>query len=649
MSPPPDSDTEEGTVFMPNGFQRSVRSPSGAAAPASRLARAAAASEPVGNPLPVGTHIGEFQITRLIGEGGFGIVYEAHDGSLDRRVALKEYMPSELAERGEGRQVRCVDEDDEEVFRKGLQSFINEARILARFDHPSLLKVYRFWEDNGTAYMAMPYYEGPTLLEALRRLHRPPEEAWLMGLLEPLTSALAVIHEQQIYHRDISPDNILLLAGTGRPLLLDFGAARRVINDANQKDRAPTAIVKPGYAPVEQYSDIVMKQGPWSDVYALAAVLHFAITGKKPPAAISRLAGDAYVPLSTVAAGRYSPALLSAIDKALIVRPEERTRDIDAFRAALGLPPLPRDALGMLLSSGSTPASDEVVSGTPPELPITTRSRIFRAPVVPTRSLLQSVQQRVGPGRAPVALGAVALTALLMLGGLAWWAWPDAPEVPVAGAPAGPAAPAAGPAESAPTGAPPVAPEPAVLPVAGPLNVVDEFARIQSLSTPGHSVTVLWRSKPSFRIKAGDVLAMNVTSMQDGYLYVLGYTPDNVLFQYYPNALVQDNFVRRQTVIRIPGELRDPQTGKVHEGIALTDPPGKGHLLVIVSRHPRDFGLLGQRREDIYPVYPTGEPAQALRAQHPALKSIYLGEVRCPVPGCEDQFGAVTDAFDILP
>ena len=400
-----------------------------------------------GNALPLRTRIGEFVLTRVIGEGGFGIVYEAHDDSLDRRVAVKEYFPAELAERTANLQVRCMAEEDQEIFRKGLVSFINEAKILARFDHPSLVKVYRFWEANGTAYMVIPYYEGPTLLDALRRLRRPPDEAWLRALLEPLTEALAVIHDERVYHRDISPDNILLLSGSGVPLLLDFGAARHVIKDADQ--RAPTAIVKPGYAPIEQYSDVQMSQGPWSDVYALAAVLHFAITGRKPPAAIARLVSDAYVPLSTVAAGRYGSALLAAIDKALIVGPAERTQTMDAFREALGLEPLARDATGALIVTGSAPASSfAAVTG---------------SPSVPVGADAGGPLDRAARRRRGLALAGVAL--LAGVAGLGWWAMRPSPAPVVAQAPSVVPEP---PAASAPVAA---APPPAPLPAAsGPLD-----------------------------------------------------------------------------------------------------------------------------------------------------------------------------------
>ena len=256
----------------------------------------------MGNGLPIGTRLGEFELNKLVGEGGFGIVYLAYDHSLQRRVALKEYMPSSLAARTGEHQVQVKCERHRETFEAGRKSFINEARLLAQFDHPSLVKVYRFWEANGTAYMVMPFYEGKTL-QATRcaRWPQPPDEAWLRTLLAPLTEALVVIHAEQCYHRDIAPDNVMMLAGSNRPLLLDFGAARRVIGDMTQ---ALTVILKPGYAPVEQYAEIPgMKQGPWTDVYALAAVVYFAITGKTPPPSVGRLLNDTYVPLARVGRG----------------------------------------------------------------------------------------------------------------------------------------------------------------------------------------------------------------------------------------------------------------------------------------------------------------------------------------------------------
>ena len=315
------------------------------------------------NALPPGTRLGEFEILGLVGEGGFGIVYLAHDHGLQRRVALKEYLPSSLAGRAGGLIVSVVSERHTETFQAGLRSFVNEARLLAKFDHPSLVKVYRFWEGNGTAYMVMPYYEGLTVGEALKRMGKPPDEGWLKRLLSDLLDALAVLHAAQCLHRDIAPDNILILE-SGRPVLLDFGAARRVIGDRSQ---ALTVILKPGYAPVEQYADTeTMKQGPWTDVYALASVAYFAIMGEPPTASVARIISDPLVPLAQAAAGRYSAALLQALDLAMAVKPEDRPRDTTALRSLLGFE---RRAVPREPRPGALPAPPQSGAGMWPRRP----------------------------------------------------------------------------------------------------------------------------------------------------------------------------------------------------------------------------------------------------------------------------------------
>ncbi|WP_418317309.1 protein kinase domain-containing protein [Piscinibacter sakaiensis] len=630
----------------------------------------------VGNALPLGTLLGEYELTGVIGEGGFGIVYLATDRALERVVAIKEYMPADLAERDARQQLACLSADDEPLFRRGLLSFITEAKILARFDHPSLLKVYRFWEANGTAYMVMPFYEGPTLHDELRRLRGPADEAWLRRLLDPLTHALAVIHDADIYHRDIAPDNIVLLEGSGRPVLLDFGAARKVINDASQK--APTAIVKPGYAPIEQYSDIDLKQGPWSDVYALAAVLHLAITGEKPPAAIARLAGDACVPLVSRAAGHYSTRFLAAIDRALIVRPDERTPDMAALRADLGLPPLQRDGAGRLVvaeqPAGVRMARPDDAGEQTVQRPEPSQARQAAPPVPPmppmppVEAAAPATTDAVRPDsrRLGWMLGAVgSAAAALLLGGF-WWAWtstavPPSRPAPATAAPtvaaSPPALPALPPTRSAPPDTRPAGSAITTAPVATPssalppFDVADQFERIQAQSAPGRWVALQLKSRGVFGIASQDLLAMDITSSDDGYLYVLAHTPDGVLLQYFPNALSPDNFIRKRTVQAVPRTVTDPASKQVHAGLVLTDPPGRGNLLVLVSRHPRDFSLLGTRREAIYPRYPTGPEAALLDLQlGGAGRPLYLGQPRCPPrQPCLDEFWATAASFDIVP
>ena len=293
-----------------------------------------AAAAPLGHTLPIGTHLRDYEITGLIGEGGFGIVYLAWDHSLQRKVAIKEYMPAAMASRVAGSSAIVVKSERHlDTFKAGLKSFVNEARLLARFDHPALVKVYRFWEENGTAYMAMPFYQGPTLKTALAGLGHAPSEAQLRAWLTPLLDALTVMHAAQCFHRDIAPDNILLTA-TG-PLLLDFGAARRVIGDMTH---ALTVVLKPGYAPIEQYGDVAsMTQGAWTDIYALACVVYFAITGRTPMSSVERLMDDRLQPLAVEAKGRYGDGFLRAIDAALAVRPQDRPQNAAQFRALLDI------------------------------------------------------------------------------------------------------------------------------------------------------------------------------------------------------------------------------------------------------------------------------------------------------------------------
>ncbi len=285
--------------------------------------------------LPIGTMVGGLQITGLIGEGGFGVVYLAFDTTLQRQVALKEYMPSSLASRAQNsadvsvKSPRFLD-----TFNAGLRSFVNEARLLAHFDHPSLVKVHQFWQANRTAYMVMPYYQGPTLkahVATLRATGSRPDENMLRQWLVPLLDALETMHGENCFHRDIAPDNILLTSNG--PLLLDFGAARRVISDMTQ---ALTVILKPGYAPIEQYGDVAtMTQGAWTDLYALASVVYYCITGHSPITSVERVMGDPLPRLSRVAAGQYSSTFLGAIDAALAVRPADRPQSVAEFRAML--------------------------------------------------------------------------------------------------------------------------------------------------------------------------------------------------------------------------------------------------------------------------------------------------------------------------
>lgn len=284
-------------------------------------------------PLPVGTRIEGFEIQDVIGVGGFGIVYKALDPMLERQVALKEYLPASLAQRITGGAVKVREARHKSTFDAGMRSFINEARLLAQFDHAALVKVYRFWEMAGTAYMVMPLYQGMNLKQYAENHAAPLAQEQLVNWLLVLTEALEVMHSQQCYHRDISPENIIIQDSTDLPILLDFGAARRTIGSVSQPF---TVILKASYAPIEQYAEVPsMTQGAWTDVYALAAVAHFLMTRKTPPSSVGRLVNDSYLPLHERLELPYSPHVKKAIDHALAVQPQDRTASMSLFRQAL--------------------------------------------------------------------------------------------------------------------------------------------------------------------------------------------------------------------------------------------------------------------------------------------------------------------------
>jgi serine/threonine protein kinase len=282
------------------------------------------------NPLAVGTRLQEFVIESVIGAGGFGIVYKANDTQLHRTVAIKEYMPSSMAARSEGSTISLRSASHAQDFETGKTGFISEARMLAKFKHEALVEVFRFWEQNGTAYMATPFYEGQTLKQRLREMAVLPDEVTLKQVLLPVLDALEHMHAEQVYHRDISPDNIMVL-NDGKPILLDLGAARRL---ATENAQALTVLVKPGYAPIEQYAgDSSVQQGPWTDIYGWGASAYYALTGKPPPPSASRIMSDSIVKLAGSNLPGYSNEFLVAIDAALAVRPDDRPQNIASLKA----------------------------------------------------------------------------------------------------------------------------------------------------------------------------------------------------------------------------------------------------------------------------------------------------------------------------
>ena len=280
--------------------------------------------------LPLGFPLQEYTIEAVLGVGGFGITYLARDNNLQCRVAIKEYLPNDLAIRLDGKTVIPRSDGDADNYRIGLARFLAEARVLATFRHHNIVRVARFFEAHQTAYMVMDYEHGESL-RSWREKHGPPDEATLKRMFLPLLDGLETVHAAGVVHRDIKPANIYVRDADGSLVLLDFGAARQTAGGAS---KSLTSIVTPGYAPFEQYH-ARGAQGPWSDLYALAGVLYWLVTGQKPLEAPSRVKSDSMAPAAAAGAGRFSPGFLAAIDWALTVDEETRPRSVAEFRPAL--------------------------------------------------------------------------------------------------------------------------------------------------------------------------------------------------------------------------------------------------------------------------------------------------------------------------
>ena len=280
--------------------------------------------------LSQGTRIREFEFHRVLGYGGFGITYLGWNLSLDIPVAIKEYLPTGLATREQDGSVVPQTAQAAADFQWGLERFVDEARTLARFQHPNIVGVHQYFEAHSTAYIVMDYVEGEDLSAHLER-KGTLQEAELKAILYPLLSALEVVHGADFLHRDIKPGNIVLRDTDGSPVLLDFGAARQAVG---AKSRSVTSIVTPGYAPIEQYSS-QGHQGPWTDIYALGGVCYRALTGQAPEDATDRMRDDPLVPVAQQCAGRASAAFLSAIDWALSVDEGARPQRVEAWREAM--------------------------------------------------------------------------------------------------------------------------------------------------------------------------------------------------------------------------------------------------------------------------------------------------------------------------
>jgi serine/threonine protein kinase len=283
--------------------------------------------------LPPGTKVDQYLVSGLLGRGGFGITYLVHDEALQKDFALKEFFPEDLVVR-DGTGIRFTAKPHSESdYRWGLKKFYDEARLLAQFSHANIVSVRRVFERNNTAYMLLDFVRGSTLEKWLQGLDSPATQEELDLIATPLLSALELVHANRAWHLDISPDNVMIRASDGAPILLDFGASRFEIKQHSQLVSA--LIFKSGYSAPEQYTSNADRYGPWTDIYAFAATLYRAISNTRPVEATSRQLTDELRPASVLGKGRYRDRFLKAIDWGLKLPPQDRPQSIRDWRKEL--------------------------------------------------------------------------------------------------------------------------------------------------------------------------------------------------------------------------------------------------------------------------------------------------------------------------
>jgi serine/threonine protein kinase len=287
--------------------------------------------------LQQGEMLNWYRIERILGRGGFGVIYLATDTNLDYRVAIKEYIPGDIATRHTNSHVHPITAEHGDIFRWGMERFIKEARNLVKFNHPNIVRVMSVFQQNSTAYMVMEFEEG----EDLRSYFKNPDarsEHSLKKLILPIIEGLTEVHRLGFIHRDIKPANILVRKN-GSPVLLDFGSARSASKFTQQ---SLTALVSVGYAPMEQYNtENDDQQGPWTDIYALGGTLYYGICGKDPVESTQRGAAilnggkDPLIPASFLGEGKFSPEFLAAVDWALKFKIADRPQSLNDWVPAL--------------------------------------------------------------------------------------------------------------------------------------------------------------------------------------------------------------------------------------------------------------------------------------------------------------------------
>jgi formylglycine-generating enzyme required for sulfatase activity len=272
--------------------------------------------------LPQGYCIETYRIESVLGKGGFGITYKATDTQLGKTVAIKELLPDSIATRGEGYTVVAQSTSRRDDWEWEKERFLEEARMLARYEHPAIVGVHRLIETHGTVYMVMDFVAGESYGKRLRRIGRERDQAAVMAVVGPIMEGLELLHRDGVYHRDIKPDNIMI-GEDGWPVLIDFGCAR----ESAGQTMTMTRLMTPGYSPIEQYQTKA-RLGPWTDIYAMGASMCRAITGSKPPVAVDRVVQDEFEWLGYQNLQGYNEDFLLSVDWALRVTGSERPQSI---------------------------------------------------------------------------------------------------------------------------------------------------------------------------------------------------------------------------------------------------------------------------------------------------------------------------------
>ncbi len=298
-----------------------------------------------------GTVLDNYELRKVLGGGGFSVVYLARECDSGKPVVIKEYMPNKLARRKRDGVVTARNPEFSTRLSRGRKLFFQEASTLATLKHPNIVNVVNFFQANGTVYLVMEYQDGENLQHYLQGRRGGLSEKFLRTVFPPLLDGLELIHDNDLLHLDIKPGNIHICRG-GRPLLLDFGA---VNGFPQSRQDTPGQVISPGFSPAEQY-DSRGYLGPWTDLYAIGATMRACIEGRPPPAAAQRRSKDPMRPARIAFRKRYSDGLLRAIDWAMDPDPMLRPQSVTEFRAALlrgsaAEAGTPTSALGRLASS----------------------------------------------------------------------------------------------------------------------------------------------------------------------------------------------------------------------------------------------------------------------------------------------------------